>query len=84
MRNDTKEKILEAALTIFARDGYVGTNIKDIAEAVGLVKSAFYRHYESKEDVWNAVYEMTSSYYDEHFGSAERLSCIPKNTDELY
>jgi len=84
MRNDTKEKFLESALTIFARDGYAGTNIKDIAEAVGLVKSAFYRHYESKEEIWNSVLQMMISYYEEHFGSVDNLPLIPKNTNELY
>lgn len=83
MAKDTKAKILDAALEIFARDGYAGTNIKDIAEAVGIVKSALYRHFESKEEIWNAVLEMMICYYDEHFGSADRLPCIPKSTDEL-
>lgn len=84
MAKDTKEKILIAALEIFARDGYAGTNIKDIAESVGIVKSALYRHFESKEEIWNGVQAMMVSYYDEHFGSADKLPRIPQNTDELY
>ncbi len=84
LHNGTKERILEAALDVFARDGYAGTNIKDIAESVGLVKSAFYRHFQSKEEIWNAVFEMTSVYYSEHFGSAEHLEHVPQSTAELY
>lgn len=84
MAKDTKEKILIAALEIFARDGYAGTNIKDIAESVGIVKSALYRHFESKEEIWNGVQAMMISYYDERFGSADKLPRIPQNTDELY
>jgi len=84
MSSDTKERILNSALDIFARDGYAGTNIKDISEAVGVVKSGFYRHYESKEEIWNAVLDMMTAYYEEHFGSADNLTSIPKNTEELY
>lgn len=84
MAKNTRERILDAALMIFARDGYVGTNIKDIAESVGIVKSALYRHFESKEEIWKAVQEMMISYYAEHFGSVDRLPAIPGDTGELY
>lgn len=84
MAKDTKEKILDAALEIFARDGYDGTNIKDIADSVGIVKSALYRHFTSKEEIFRAVYERIASYYTEHFGSEDKLPFLPGNTDELY
>lgn len=84
MAKDTKERILEAALKIFSRDGYAGTNIKDIADEVGIVKSALYRHYASKEEIWKAVMDMMVSYYEEHFGPSNQTSVIPKTVDELY
>ena len=83
MSNDTKDRILEAALEIFSRDGYAGANLKDIAEAVGVVKSGFYRHYASKEEVWDAVLNEMERYYAAHFGSTENLPAIPQSTDEL-
>ena len=84
MGSGTKAKILDSALRIFARDGYAGTNIKDIAESVGIVKSALYRHFDSKEAIWNAVFEMMISYYGEHIASAADLQHVPQSTDELY
>ena len=83
MSNDTKDRILEAALEIFSRDGYAGANLKDIAGAVGVVKSGFYRHYASKEELWDAVLNEMERYYAERFGSAENLPAIPQSTDEL-
>lgn len=83
MANDTKERMLEAALGIFARDGYAGANIKDMAEAVGLVKSAFYKHYSGKEEIWDCVVEWMSAYYEERFGSRKNPPPIPKSTAEL-
>jgi len=84
MPNKTKEKILESALKTFSDNGFSGTNIKDIAESVGIVKSALYRHYESKEDVWNAVFDMMESYYEEKLSLTNNFYTIPKTTQELY
>ena len=83
MSNDTKDRILQAALEIFSRDGYVGANLKDIAEAVGVVKSGFYRHYASKEELWNAVLDEMERYYAERFGSSENPPAVPQSTGEL-
>lgn len=83
MSNDTKDRILEAALEIFSRDGYAGANLKDIAGAVGVVKSGFYRHYASKEELWDAVLNEMERYYAERFGSTENPPAIPQSTDEL-
>ncbi|MBQ0101900.1 MAG: TetR/AcrR family transcriptional regulator [Firmicutes bacterium] len=84
MANDTKGRILDAALVIFSRNGYAGTNLKDIAESVGVVKSAFYRHFSSKEEVWNAVIDRMENYYSERFGSTDHLPGIPSSWDEFY
>ena len=69
MENTTKERILDAALVSFAENGYKGTNLRDLAAGMGLSKSALYRHYESKEDIWNAVFDQMEAYYVSRFGS---------------
>ena len=83
MENTTKEKILDAALVCFAENGYKGTNLRDLAAGLGLSKSALYRHYESKEDIWNAVFDRMEAYYVSRFGSPEELPPMPKSCDEL-
>lgn len=83
MTGDTRQRILDAALTIFAEKGYEGTNLLDIAESVGIVKSAIYRHFSGKEELWDAVIEMMEKYYDERFGSEENLPKIPSSGAEL-
>jgi AcrR family transcriptional regulator len=55
MANDTKERILAAALEMFSQKGYAGTNIRELSASLGLVKSGVYKHYESKEAIWNAL-----------------------------
>ena len=83
MANDTKERILAAALEIFSKNGYAGTNIRELSASLGLVKSGVYKHYESKEAIWNALLDEMIAYYGEHFGSAEHLPPVPDSLEGL-
>ena len=83
MANDTKERILDAALEMFSQNGYAGTNIRELSASLGLVKSGVYKHYESKEAIWNALLDKMIAYYEEHFGSAEHLPPVPDTLEEL-
>ena len=83
MAKDTKEKILAAALDLFSQKGYEGTNIRELAASLGLVKSGIYKHYESKEEIWNALLDKMIAYYGERFGSAEHLPPVPDSLEGL-
>ena len=83
MANDTKERILEAALEMFSQKGYAGTNIRELSASLGLVKSGVYKHYESKEAIWNALLDEMIAYYAEHFGSSEHLPPVPDSPEGL-
>ena len=83
MANDTKERILAAALEMFSKNGYAGTNIRELSASLGLVKSGIYKHYESKEAIWNALLDQMIAYYGEHFGSAEHLPPVPDSLEGL-
>ena len=83
MANDTKERILAAALEMFSQNGYAGTNIRELSASLGLVKSGVYKHFESKEAIWNALLDEMIAYYGEHFGSAEHLPPVPDSLEEL-
>ena len=83
MANDTKERILAAALEMFSKNGYAGTNIRELSASLGLVKSGVYKHFESKEAIWNALLDQMIAYYAEHFGSAEHLPPVPDSLEGL-
>ena len=83
MANDTKERILAAALEMFSQNGYAGTNIRELSASLRLVKSGVYKHYESKEAIWNALLDQMIAYYGEHFGSAEHLPPVPDSPEGL-
>ena len=83
MAKDTKERILTAALEMFSQKGYEGTNIRELAASLGLVKSGIYKHFESKEAIWNALLDRMIAYYGERFGSPERLPPVPDSPEEF-
>lgn len=49
MTETTKERILRIGTDLFARNGYHGTGITELSNAVGLGRGALYHHIESKE-----------------------------------
>ena len=55
MAKDTKERILDEALRQFSQKGYDGTNIRELTASLGLVKSSMYKHFNSKEEIWNST-----------------------------
>ena len=83
MVNDTRQKILSAALDMFSQKGYAGTNIRELMASLNLGKSSMYRHFVSKEEIWNALLDEMIAYYAEHFGSPEHLPPTPDSLDEL-
>ena len=83
MAKDTKERILAAALDLFSQNGYAGTNIRELTAALGLVKSGVYKHFGSKEDIWNTLLDELIAYYEVRFGSPEHLPPVPDSLEEL-
>ena len=83
MAKDTKERILMAALEMFSQKGYEGANIRELSASLGLVKSGIYKHYESKEAIWNALLDRMIIYYGERFGSPEHLPPVPDSLEDF-
>ena len=52
-----REAVLEAAARIFAERGYAGTNLGDVADALGMSRPGLYYHFPSKEKLLEALLE---------------------------
>jgi AcrR family transcriptional regulator len=50
-----RNEILNAAYRLFVRDGYEGTTVNALIDELGLSKGAFYHHFESKDEVMEAL-----------------------------
>lgn len=70
MKN-TKERILETALELFASKGYEAVSVSDIAGKLGMTKGALYKHYTNKQDILDSIilrmekmdYERAEAFY---------------------
>ncbi len=54
---NTKEKILVAALRLFAVNGYEAVSVSQIAGELGITKGALYKHYKNKRDIFHSIFE---------------------------
>ena len=55
--NDTRDRILEAALNLFTERGYEKTSLREVAGRVGVTKAALYYHFASKEEILRTLVE---------------------------
>jgi len=56
-RDATRERVLDAALVVFAERGVFGGTVEEICEQAGFTRGAFYSNFEDKEDVLQALIE---------------------------
>lgn len=54
---NTKELILETALSLFAQYGYEAVSTQQIAMSLDITKGALYKHYESKQAIFDSILE---------------------------
>jgi AcrR family transcriptional regulator len=52
----TTEQLVAAARELFAKKGFAGTSIEDIVRAAGVTRGALYHHFQSKEELFDAVF----------------------------
>ena len=55
--SDTRERIREAAVRVFSRDGFDRSSVKAIAEEAGVAVGTIYLHFENKDDLLISVFE---------------------------
>jgi len=66
-RKDAKRRhIVETAAKVFAARGYTGTTVKDIVTAAEVSVGSFYFYFESKEQIFAALYDAMSDLMNEH------------------
>ena len=84
MAEDTKERILETALELFAQSGYLGTSMSDIAKELGITKGALYKHYTSKQEILDSIVERMNKTDYERAEEYEMPETKPDGFAEAY
>lgn len=54
-RNETEERLLDAALTLFASKGFAATSVREIIEATGVTRPVLYYYCDSKRDLFERI-----------------------------
>ena len=62
---NTKEKILDEALTLFSEKGYANVFVGDIADRVGIKAPSLYKHYKNKKAIFDAIIEEMNRRFEE-------------------
>lgn len=61
---NTRDFIIEAAHDLFLQQGYHGTSMRQIASDAGIALGGLYNHFDSKEDVFHAVFLKYHFYHE--------------------
>lgn len=82
--NLTVLKIQEAAIKLFAENGYEKATMTEIAKAVGIKKPSIYAHFENKQEIFLSIIEELSSKYVAKFKvEIEKYNNLPVDV-QLY
>ena len=80
----TKERILTEALTLFSERGYESVTVAEIAKAVGVKAPALYKHYKSKQDIFDAIFDEMKLSYERQTASMQMNGVDASQDEALY
>ena len=75
---DTRQRIETAALSLFVAHGILGATTREIAKAAGLSEGALYRHFKSKDEIAQSLFDFM------HAQLAEVVRTAGKNDGDLF
>ncbi len=78
-----REQILNVALEVFARAGFHGSSMNDVADAAGVTKPVLYQHFDSKRELYQALLEEVGSRLLHHISKATAEATDGKSQTEL-
>jgi AcrR family transcriptional regulator len=74
---DTRARIQQAALELFAERGMQQTSLRDIADRLGVTKPALYYHFASREDLLNSLVEPMIADFEAYAAAQQAAAPIP-------
>jgi AcrR family transcriptional regulator len=78
-KENTEEKILEAAKQVFIENGSDGTRMQEIADRAGINKSLLHYYYRSKEKLFGAVFKFAFSHFAPNI-----ISLVTNSQDDIF
>jgi AcrR family transcriptional regulator len=81
--SDTRDRIREVAQQLFIEQGYDATSLREIAERLGFTKAALYYHFQSKEQILQALLEPADGLIQEFVARLEAADGLEQWADAL-
>ncbi len=78
---DRRRQLLETALDLFSRKGFDGATTKEIAAAAGVTEAIIFRHFPSKQALYQAVLDYRHESAEMQAWLAETKDCMERNDD---
>ena len=82
-RGDTRARIIDVALELFAEHGYEKTSLREIADRLGVTKAALYYHFRTKEDILAGIVDAMAAPIEETIAWGEQQPYSPQLRDEI-
>jgi AcrR family transcriptional regulator len=83
MRSESRARIVEHALRLFAQNGYDRTSVAMIARSAGVAQGLLYNYFESKDALLRAIFEQSVADVQESFAEAEALGTPRERIERL-
>ena len=64
IREETRSKILNESMLYFAKNGFAGTKISDLAKHIGIGQGTLYIYFKSKEELFHEIFALTNNSKD--------------------
>jgi AcrR family transcriptional regulator len=71
LRDESRARIIEAALRLFGEQGYEATSVRAIAQAAGVAQGLMYSHFAGKDELLKAIFQQSIQDVYESFALAE-------------
>ena len=81
---NTKEKILDEALTLFSEKGYANVFVGDIADRVGIKAPSLYKHYKNKQAIFDAIIDEMNRRFEDSSVSVAILKPLHDASSTFY
>lgn len=75
IRDEMKSRILHESMLYFARNGFAGTKISDLARHIGIGQGTIYVYFDSKEDLFREIHRMINGEKD--IARVKALAMLP-------
>ncbi len=80
--NETKQKILNAALDLFSQKGFSAVSIRDICKVVDIKESSIYYHFKNKQAIFDELLQQFESIATELMSQLDQGSMTLPDTFE--